>query len=392
MALWGWLLVAAAAAACILLWLRARHAQEDARAAALRARELERAQAELSARVEDVARRQRQIEAATSDPILLVTPERVVVEATPSAARILGAAVGRTLLEVVRDADLNHTLTETLADGRARSLPLILNGRSYDVAVADGAGYIAVTFRDMTELYRLQRARRDFVANISHELRTPLTSLGLLCETLQATAAANGSERRLVATIVSEVAALRQLVTDMLDLSQIEDGRMVIRLAPMAAADLVETTVTRLLPQAQSRDVALATDVEAGLRVLADGDKIVRVLTNLLDNAIKYSPAQKTVTVTVRRALDFGRDDRHVQTGDVVFAVADQGPGIAAGDIPRVFERFFKVDRARERGTGMGAGLGLAIARHLVEAHGGQIWVRSVEGHGATFYFTLPEA
>ncbi|MFN8481892.1 MAG: ATP-binding protein [Anaerolineae bacterium] len=389
---WGWLALLVAGAACLLLWLRSRQAQAQARAAETRARVLERAQAELAARVEDVVRRQRQIEAATSDPILLINRERTVVEANPAAVRVFGDAAGRTLLEVVRDADLHHSVMETLADGRPRTLPLNLLGRGYDVTLVNGSADIAITFRDVTELYRLQRARRDFVANISHELRTPLTSLGLLCETLQATEAANGSERRLVSTIASEVAALRQLVTDMLDLSQIEDGRMVIRLAPMAAAELVETAVTRLAPQAQSRDIALETHVDGQIRVLADGDKIVRVLTNLLDNAVKYSPAGKAVTVTVQPAEDFGAGGGHVQAGDVVFTVADQGPGIASGDLPRVFERFFKVDRARERGTGMGAGLGLAIARHLVEAHGGQIWVSSVEGRGAMFCFTLPEA
>ncbi len=392
MELWGWLVLLVGAGACAVLALRSRRAEREAVAAARRAQELERAQADLAAQVQDLARRQRQIEAATRDPMLLVNSERTVVAANPAAAGVFGDPLGRQLLEVIRDADLNHTVAETLADGRQRTLPLMLGARGYDVTIVNGSAEVAVSFRDVTELYRLQRARRDFVANISHEMRTPLTSLSLLCETLEATEAAEGPEAPLIATIVSEVSALRQLVTDMLDLSQIEDGRMVIRLSPMAAAGLVETAVTRLLPQARSRDISLDARVDPEIRVLADADKIVRVLTNLLDNAIKYSPSGTTITVAVVRAANSPASDRRAQAGDVVFSVADQGPGIAASDLPRVFERFFKVDRARERGTGMGAGLGLAIARHLVEAHDGQIWASSVEGHGATFYFTLPEA
>lgn len=328
------------------------------------------------------------LETAIPDAMLLVDQDRHITALNRAAIGLFGKAVGRSLIEVVRDADLHHTVAETLDDSRQRTMTLPLYQRIYRIQITGDTQGAALAFADVTELQRLQRARRDFVANISHELRTPLTSLGLLCNALLDAARDKASEETpLIETITAEVNALTHLVTDMLDLSQIEDGRMPLRLSPISALELIERVVSRLQPQAEQKNVALIVEAQPDLQVLADSEKIGRALTNLVDNAIKYSPHGGVVLLTTKRIAN-GRPDSY----DIEFAVADEGPGISATDLPRVFERFFKADRARERGGGVGAGLGLAIAKHLVEAHAGRIWATSVEGHGATFYVTLPEA
>lgn len=383
---WGWsLLLLAASLAAWTIWQARRVAGRAAHAeqAATR-REAERAA--LVAQVAALQQRLAQVEAATHDALIVVDGSQHITALNHGGRALFSDVVGRSLIEVVRDADLRQAVAETLADHKRRTLTLTATQRTYRVQITDGDDTATLAFQDVTDLHRLQRARRDFVANISHELRTPLTSLGLLCDALLASSG-DGDDGELVRTIASEVRALTTLVTDMLDLSQIEDGRMPLRLASTRVADLVEQVVTRLKPQAEQRGITLTVEVEPGIQALADADKAGRVLTNLLDNAVKYSYPGGQVRIAGRRSPEPRADG-----GDILFTVADNGPGIAAADLPRVFERFFKADRARERGGGVGAGLGLAIARHLVEAHGGRIWATSVEGQGATFHFTLPEA
>lgn len=382
-----WLVLLALGVGLAWLWRQNRRLEQrgrEAEAEAARQRRLAETLLEQTALAEDRARR---VEAVSHDAILILNDQRRIVALNAAAGQLFTGVKGKALIEVLRDADLNQAVVETLADGRRRNLTLSFGGRAYQVSLANGSGGVALALQDVTELYRLTRARRDFVANISHELRTPLTSLGLLCDALLATVPPDDASQQLAQTITDEVSALTHLVTDMLDLSQIEDGRMLVRLAPVGADELVETSVARIRPQAARRQVTLTSDVSPDWMVLADFEKAGRVLTNLLDNAVKYSPLGGQVWVNAARVRHLAEDGY-----DIVFSVRDTGPGIAAADLPRVFERFFKVDRARERGGGMGAGLGLAIARHLVEAHGGRIWVESVEGKGATFFFTLPEA
>ncbi len=383
---WGWsLLLLAAGLAAWTVWQARRIAVRAAQVEQAAARR-EAEQAALVAQVAALQRRLAQVEASVHDALIVVDASQHITALNEEGRALFGHVVGRSLIEVVRDADLRQAVAETLADHKRRTLSLSAAQRAYRVQMTGGGDTATLAFQDVTDLHRLQRARRDFVANISHELRTPLTSLGLLWDALLATTG-DGDEGELVGTIASEVQALTTLVTDMLDLSQIEDGRMPLRLAPIRVTDLVEQVVARLMPQAEQKGVTLTVEVEPSLQALADADKAGRVLVNLLDNAVKYSHPGGQVCITARR-----NPDRRIEGGDVLFTVADNGPGIAAADLTRVFERFFKADRARERGGGVGAGLGLAIARHLVEAHGGRIWATSVEGQGATFHFTLPEA
>lgn len=247
--------------------------------------------------------------------------------------------------------------------------------------------FYAVVIEDFTELRRLERARRDFVANISHELRTPLASVRLLVETLEDAIDTDPEQAQVfVEKIEREVEHLNSLVSELLDLSRIESGQTPMNIEPVGAEQLVREVMARMLPQAQRHRVTLRTEIEqGGTRVAADVRLISRVLVNLAHNAIKFTPSGGTITLGTRR----------LNSTTQAFFVRDTGEGIPPEDLPRIFERFYKVNRARSKADfigpgGGGSGLGLAIARHVVEAHGGRIKAESVVGQGSVFTFTLP--
>lgn len=233
--------------------------------------------------------------------------------------------------------------------------------------------------RDVSELQRLGRARRDFVANISHDLRTPITNIRLLAETLLI-GDLDDTQRaqNLTQKILGETDVLEQINQELMDLSMIESGRVPLKLLPINLARLVHNQLERLRPRALSKGLKLDLVVPPDLMVLVDEAFMGRVLTNLIHNAIKFTPQGK---VTVYAELDPVQDM-------VLVSVQDTGVGISSEELHRVFERFYKNDAARSRERGIG--LGLAIARHIVEAHGGKIWANSTPGQGATFYLTLP--
>jgi two-component system phosphate regulon sensor histidine kinase PhoR len=244
-------------------------------------------------------------------------------------------------------------------------------------------GYLVI-LQDLTAVRRLQTIRRDFVSNISHELRTPLASLRAVVETLQDSALEDPpAAQRFLDRAGQEVDVLTQMVEELLELSRIESGQVPLRLAPTAVTDLVLNPLERLRSQAQRGDVELVLDLPPSLpQVLADAERVQQVITNLLHNAIKFTPSQGKITI---RADGPSAD----QLEEVVISVRDTGIGISQEDVPRIFERFYKSDRARTRSRG-GTGLGLAICRHIVQAHNGRIWVKSTEGKGSTFFFSLP--
>lgn len=248
--------------------------------------------------------------------------------------------------------------------------------------------YFAVVIEDLTELRRLERIRSDFLVNISHELRTPLTSVRLLAETLEDVIETDPEKAQVfVERIENEVQYLNDLVAELLELSRIESGQVPMSIEPVGAEMLVREVMARLLPQAQRHRVTLRTQIEQGsTKVAADSKQIARVLVNLVHNAIKFTPSGGLIVIGTRR-----QPDEVTQS----FFVRDTGVGIAPEDLPRVFERFYKVSQSRSRANftgpgGGGSGLGLAIARHVVEAHGGRISATSVLEQGSTFTFTLP--
>jgi two-component system phosphate regulon sensor histidine kinase PhoR len=234
--------------------------------------------------------------------------------------------------------------------------------------------------RDVTELRRAERLRRELTANISHELRTPLTSIKGFTETLLEGAIADEEAcRRFLAIIDSEAARLMKLVDDLMDLSRLESRAVSMEPAPVRLDALVTGALSGMRPQADRRRITLRETTDPAI-VMADRDRILQVLTNLLDNAIKFTPEGGTVDVSVTST-----------PAGAVVSVTDTGRGIPADDLPRIFNRFYRVDRSRSRGAG-GTGLGLAIAKHIVEAHGGRISVASRVNAGSTFAFTLPVA
>ena len=293
---------------------------------------------------------------------------------------------GQPLAQIVRD----HRIVETWEDCRregslAESIFQWGNRTTRVIAlpfVAGGSDGFIVLLQDMTELHRLERVRRDFVSNISHELRTPLASLQALTETLRDGALDDPEAApRFLDRIETEVDALAQMVRELLELSRIESGQVPFRFQAVPVSETVLTPVERLQPLAARSEINLIVDLPQRLpRVYADAERIHQVVTNLVHNALKFSSAGGSVKISAES-----------QPGGrlVTISVNDTGIGVPAEDTDRIFERFFKTDRAR---ASLGTGLGLAIAKHIVQAHSGRIWVDSIENQGSTFSFTLPAA
>jgi len=265
-------------------------------------------------------------------------------------------------------------------------------------------GYLII-LQDLTRLQRLQTVRRDFVSNVSHELRTPVASLKALVETLHDSALDDPpAARHFLQRMEIEVDALTGMVQELFELSRIESDEMSLDLQPVSPIEILRHSADRLAPQANRAQVKLTIDLPADLpEILADSVRIQQVVTNLVHNAIKFTPSTGRVMVSATVAhsgqiavdhdtLDYNIEHSRVDEEDILpqivtVRVADTGVGIPAKDLPRIFERFYKTDRAR---AGGGTGLGLAICKHIVQAHNGQIWAESVEGQGSTFSFSLP--
>lgn len=293
---------------------------------------------------------------------------------------------GQPLARIVRDHRIVETWQDCKLDGKQAESIFQWGNRTMRVIalpfVAGGSDGFIVLLQDMTELHRLERVRRDFVSNISHELRTPLASLQALTETLRDGALDDpAAAPRFLDRVETEVDALAQMVRELLELSRIESGQVPFRFQPVAVSETVLTPVERLQPLAARSEINLIVDLPPRLpRVHADAERIHQVVTNLVHNALKFSAAGGSVKVSA----DAEAGGRHV-----TISVDDTGIGVPAEDTDRIFERFFKTDRAR---ASLGTGLGLAIAKHIVQAHRGRIWVDSIENRGSTFSFTLPVA
>jgi signal transduction histidine kinase len=238
-----------------------------------------------------------------------------------------------------------------------------------------------IVFRDITQRREIERMKDEFISVVSHELRTPLTairgSLGLMAG--GAIGPLPDRADRLIGLALESTERLTRLINDMLDIERIESGATTMEFTECEAADLVRSAVDGVRSLAAEVPVALVVGPVSG-RVHADGDRIVQTLTNLLGNAMKFSPPHTTITVSAWPERDV-----------VEFAVADQGRGIPSEKVERIFERFEQVDSSDSRQKG-GTGLGLSISRTIVRRHGGRIWVHSELGTGSTFYFTLPAA
>ena len=301
-----------------------------------------------------------------------------------------GRGEGKPLEEVIRNADLHEIFRAgRLAGDVARrelrlTAPVERTLRVTAVPLSLGAeppGLVMVV-DDVSELRRLEQVRTEFVANVSHELRTPLTAIQGYLETLLGGALDEPEHaRRFLEVAFRHTERLGRLLNDLTDLSNIELGKVSLRLTPTPLKPVIDSVLEIVEAKARDGGVTLTADIAGPLIVHADHDRLAQILINLVDNAVKYTPAGGAVTVRAR-AIDAGR---------VELAVADTGVGIPHADLPRITERFYRVDKARSRELG-GTGLGLAIVKHLVLAHGGELAVESEEGQGTTVRVRLPAA
>ena len=323
-----------------------------------------------------------------ADGAIITDGEGRVRLINPAAARLLGideeAALGRPFAQVARDHRIIGLWQQCCARGEEQFEPVEAGRhRSFLQAIATplqdaGPQACLVVLQDLTRVRRLETVRRDFISNISHELRTPLASLRALVDTLRDGALEDPpAARRFLDRMETEVDALTQMVRELLELARIESGQAPFRMEQVTVAEVIGPPVERLRPQAERADLQLIVNLPSGLpSIVADTERMQQVITNLVHNSIKFTPPGGEVAISAATGED-----------EIMIAVHDTGVGIPADDLPRIFERFYKADRAR---SGGGTGLGLAIAKHIVQAHDGRIWAESIEGKESTFYVALP--
>ena len=319
----------------------------------------------------------------TDDSVLLADAEGRITLSNSVADSLFGIPSDATLLAHTLSSDLEDLFRTAIRRRACVEREVGLNqpsSRTLHVRITPISDdeYLLV-LRDLTELRRLERVRRDFVANVSHELRTPLTSIKAMAETLLDGARTDEAVApRFLQTIMRESDRLVRLSTDLLDLSRVEARG--IEKTPIDLAALVTDVAARLASQAEKADITLSNTIRPPLVAPADRDEMAQVLVNLLDNAIAYTPRGGFVTLSA-----------HETPEAVTVSVADTGIGILSHDIPRLFERFYRADKARSRASG-GTGLGLSIVKHIVENHGGTVRVESEYNRGSVFSFTLPKS
>ena len=302
-----------------------------------------------------------------------------------AAGELFGVPVdrarNRALIEIVRNFELDRRVTATLRSGAEETAELIYSAaheRSLHVmtralAGTDGRRRALVIVADQTRMRDLEKLRRDFVSNVSHELRTPLTAVKLMVETLQSGVDRPQSDEFL-ASIAQETERMIALVEDLLDLARLESGKLELRLSAVDVGELCRHAAQAQARRAQTLGVDLAcTTPELPMKISADRDKLYQVVVNLLDNALRHTPAEGRVTLAVEEG-----------EGTVDIVVTDTGRGIPSSALPHIFERFYVVDPARSRGHS-GTGLGLSIVKHIIEAHGGTVEANSELGAGTAF-------
>ncbi|MCM8796041.1 MAG: ATP-binding protein [Candidatus Omnitrophica bacterium] len=326
--------------------------------------------------------------------VLVVDKEANIVLMNPSLRRVLlidSPVEGKMALEVIRNVSIQEIVERTLKGEqdlisaeisliapeekvfKINSAPIIRNN------IIEGA---ILVFHDITQLRRLEKIRQDFVANVSHELRTPLTSIKGYAETLLEGAIEDKDNvKEFINIIYHDSNRLAHLIDDLLDLSKIESGKMKMSFAPLEIKAIAKDCVEVLKKQAKEKSISIYLDLPDNLpKVLADEKRLSQVFLNLLDNAIKYTPEGGSVKISASLKEKFVQID-----------VSDTGIGIPEEDLPRIFERFYRVDKARSRQLG-GTGLCLSIVKHIILAHRGEVWVKSQLGIGSTFSFTLHKA
>jgi two-component system phosphate regulon sensor histidine kinase PhoR len=343
--------------------------------------------------VEELSREKAQLSTVLSnmvEAVLAVDGSRNVLVMNPMFSRLFqvqpSEVMGKPFFEIFRSSELGQLLNVCLETKQSQSGTVQMSSpeeRAFEAQavplIQDGASVGALlVLHDITRVRQLEQVRKDFVANVSHELRTPLASVKGYAETLKSGVKDKKSRDEFLQTIERHADNMTRLVEDLLELSSIESGRRVPELKPLAIMDLIRDVVGSLIPLADHRKVTVEIKGNSLPPIKGDETQIKQVLTNLIDNAIKFNRENGRVSVSGQ-----------VSGGGVEISVNDTGIGIPAQDQPRLFERFYRVDKARSREMG-GTGLGLSIVKHIVEAHGGRVRMESVEGEGSTFRFFIP--
>lgn len=374
----AWIIAAAAVIAVVILGQRLLQLRTQVRISSERADQIEQ---KLSVQIDQKDRLRDILLKAVDDVVLVLDANQTILFANPAAESLLGQSlVGETLISAMRQPDLEALIQDAqmvLGEGVERRIEYehhILHARAV-VSTNGDSTFETLTLRDVTEIQRLERARREMVSNITHELSTPITAISLLAETILSFDKEKPRRlRKMAKDILRETETLSQLVQEMRDLSLIESGQMPIRMTPINLLATVQASLDPLMTIAEDKNQTVTLSVPEDLCILGDDLQLRRAFKNILHNAIKFAPEKGQIHITAT-----------AQRGEAIFAVSDNGPGIPAEDLSRVFERFFQVDRARRDGTG----LGLAIVRHIVLAHGGRTWAESVLGKGTTFFIAL---
>lgn len=326
---------------------------------------------------------------AAYDALLVLDRDYHVLAMNVAAADLFECAApeGRTLLDVTDSPELESVIADMLEyDEETFEDQIAIHKRAYRVRAKvtrhDGETIIGLALQDVSELVRLNRARREMIANISHELRHPIANIRLIIDSLFHEDEKPKRKRSIssLQAIARETDSLLWIMQEMLDLSMIESGQAIFRMMDVSLRELVNDTIERMDDQSAAKDLKMMADVPKKLQVLCDWDQIRRVLLNLVHNAIKWSPPGGTIIIRASAQAD-----------EVTIEVLDEGPGVPDDQVERIFERFYQVDASRSGGEG--TGLGLAICKHIVEAHGGRIWTRAKsQANGGHFLFTLARA
>lgn len=324
--------------------------------------------------------------AQLTDGVLIADANGLVQFSNPAARKLFNTEdpLQHSVAEVVRNHQLIEAWRESQQTRELRTESVELPSRKHFLQLVvipdEHAGGSLLVVQDLTRVRKLETIRRDFISNVSHELRTPLASLKALTETLQNGAIADPEAGpRFLSRITTEVDALTQMAQELLDLSRIESGQVELNIARLSPKKLLLSAADRMRVQVERAGLDLAVRCEDKTQdIRADQARLEQVLVNMIHNAVKFTKPGGEILL-----------EAEAGSGAVRFAVRDTGAGIPAESLARIFERFYRVDRSR---TGSGTGLGLSISKHIVEAHGGRIWVESEEGRGSVFYFEIPVA
>lgn len=358
---------------------------------------------ELRSKIEELSEDRAQLLAMLTsmvEGVMVLDYKGRILQVNPALERMFGVTRaetrGRPSLEVFGHSELNALVSSVLATRTGQKDEIILtpSGRCLDVEASvaggeqDNEACAVLVFHDITELRRLENIRKDFVANVSHELRTPLTSIkGYVEALLDGGKDDPETSVRFLEIILKQSDRLNLILEDLLQLSKIESGQLQFKKEPLHIGSVIERTIAMIKPLAEKKQHRLRSQVAADLPLITgDEERLVQVLANLLDNAIKYTPEGGQITVAAR---PISPSRAEAPRTSIELTVTDTGIGIPEQDRPRVFERFYRVDKARSRELG-GTGLGLAIVRHIVEGHGGQIWVEGNMPTGSRFVVRLP--